>query len=131
MQKETSNKTGLIAGIIGAVVAIAAIITVVVFIASKSAPDIIGKWKLDTMIEEGMTFDSAKLEENGVNGTIEFKDDGTGILNYSDQGAKKFKYDKEKKELDYSGEKVKYTFDGSKLVIDMDAEKLIMKFVKE
>lgn len=80
--KEKKMNKGIIAGICAAVVvAIVAIVAVVVINVTKSG--IVGKYALSAVIDANGNESTETVEfmkTLGVNYTIEFKDDGTGVL---------------------------------------------------
>ena len=145
---EKSNKTGLIAGIIGGAVAIIAIVIVIIVIAVNSnskpgdgdkgnnnannsqttTPEIEGTWTLSGMIENGKEFDKDYISQLGYSGTMTFNADGTGTSDISEDAEDRdFTYDKETKTITSNSGKNNYHFDGKKLVVEEDSIQMIFE----
>lgn len=113
---EKKNNTGLIAGIIGGVVAVIAIVVVIIIIAvSGGSKELVGKWTIDSMKEGDSEITADTLKLFGMdNAYIEFKDDGTGVMNLGEE--KSFKY--EGKTITADGESKEVKVDGDKLTLE-------------
>jgi hypothetical protein len=129
-KKEATKKSnaGLIAGLIGGIVAIIAIVAIIVVIVINNKANVVGTWSLVGMKEGENEFSTEQLKEYNLTGTIEFKEDGTVIIKMHGEADKKFSYDKDKQTIE-DGEGGKYKIDGKKLIVD-NGDGLLMTFEK-
>ncbi len=113
--------------VIGIAIAAVVIIAVLAIVLTKGS-SIVGKYNLESMTMGGETIKAAQLKELGGTATIEFKKDGTGVMNlFGDKT--KFKYDK--KYIIVDKEKSKYTYKDGKITMSEDGTKIVFTKAKK
>ena len=132
-QTAGKKKTGLIAGIIAAGVALVAIILIVVF-AFAGKGNIVGTYDLTGMIEDGEDQSSTieNLKSYNLSATLELRSDKTGTLSFFGTDSQ-ITYDD--KQFTYVGnsegesDTCEYSFDGQKITLKT-SENSEMTFTK-
>ena len=128
-----SNK-GIIGAIIGGIVLVVA--AVVLCIVLNSGNKVVGKYDLYSYIQDGQenTTMVNLIKGFGMNMTVEFKGDKTGVLETTggdDASSQKFTYDDKKIKLEADGEtkETDYKLDGDYVTITVETE--TMKFKRQ
>lgn len=83
-----------------------------------------GKYTLVSMEAEGMSFDEDTLKTLGMEITIEFKDDGTGSLDFMGE-TEEFTWKDGKMISD--GEELSFDYSGNTVTIEQDGAKMVFK----
>ena len=126
---KNANK-GLLIGIIcGAIATIAIVAVILVLVLTGGKADLVGTWKLTSMKEGDTEYNLEQLEKIHYEGSMTFKEDGTGTLKMPGSGTNSFSYDKDKMTMTAAGDTTDIKVDGSKIVIEEDTVK--MEFERE
>ena len=83
-----------------------------------------GKYNLVSMESDGMTIDGDTLKSMGMEVTIEFKDDGTGTIDFMGE-SEDFTWKDGKMISD--GEELPFDFSGDTVTIEQDGAKMVFK----
>ncbi len=128
-QPKNANKGLLIAIICGAVATLAIVAVIIVLVLTGGKADLVGTWKLQSMKEGDKEFNVEQLEKFGMNGSMTFNEDGTGVYKQTGLSDSKFAYDKDKMTASIEGDEAKLSVSGKTLTVE--SGKMMMKLEKE
>ena len=126
---KNANK-GLLIGIIcGAIATIAIVAVILVLVLTGGKADLVGTWKLTSMKEGDTEYNLEQLEKIHYEGSMTFKEDGTGTLKMPGSGTNSFSYDKDKMTATIEGDTTDLKVSGKTLTIEEGTVK--MQFEKQ